>query len=235
MPDVEKIKEFLASEEGIAAIAAAAEKQVDGLKTKNDELLGKLGKFKHIDPEMYEQLVEFKKEIDEGKRQKLLDDGDSEKIIEQMKSDHAKEIEKLTGERDGLSEENRKLIVSQSLSEAMSQAEIAGPYQEAFLALIGSKVAIADGEEGKRAVIGDKSVSDYVSEFVGTDTGKHFVKASPSTGAGATGSQTSEPGSNNPFAGDKPDLAAGGALMRSDPAKAKALMKAAGMPAAEDV
>lgn len=235
------VAEFLASEEGQAAVADAAAKEVSGLKSKNGELLEKMTGMKDrlksldgIDPEQYQQLVEFKNSIDEAERKKLMDGGDSEKIIEQMKNDHASERESLVAERDALKEENRKLVIGQAMSEAMAQAEIAGPFQEAFMAMLSNKIAVSEDDEGKHAVVGDKTVAEYVEEFVGSDAGKHFVKAPTNSGSGAHGSKGGEPAGTNPFAGEAPDLSAGAALMRSDPQKARRLMKEAGMPAAED-
>lgn len=47
--------------------------------------------------------------------------------------------------------------------------------------------AVLDGTEGK---IGDKPISDFISEFAGSDLGKHYVTAPLNTGSGATGPKT---------------------------------------------
>lgn len=239
--DATSLKEFLESDEGKTAIQAAADKEVEPLKNKNSELLDlqkklkeKLDSFDGIDPSEYQSLVQLKRDLDEKKRQQLADDGDHDKIIDQMKKDFAKSEKEKEDLIESLTNENRQLIISGSLSEAMSGANIAAPYQEAFLALIGNKVAVTDGEDGKQAVIGDKTVSEFVAEFVGTDQGKHFVKAPGSSGGGSSGSTGTGAQATNPFAGEKPDLAAGADLMRKDPVKARQLMKDAGMPALED-
>jgi hypothetical protein len=48
---------------------------------------------------------------------------------------------------------------------------------------------IADGDT-RKAVIGDKELSQFVTEWSSSDEGKHFVQAPANGGGGADGSKT---------------------------------------------
>jgi len=64
-----------------AAIQAAIDKEVAGLKAKNAELLGKLKDAPKVDPKEWEQLQELKKKVEANEEMKLLAEGKLEDVL----------------------------------------------------------------------------------------------------------------------------------------------------------
>lgn len=234
------IKEFLKSDEGKAAIAKAVAGVTEGLKTKNTTLLGKvqtlterMEKFDGIDPETYKGLVKFKTEADDKRHKKLHDDGDSEQIISEMKKNHAAELEKrdtkITGQADTIRSQARTTAVNA----AMDKANIIGDMREAFADHIGKRISVTGEGDETKVTVGDKSVTDFVTDYIGTDVGKHFVQAQQNSGGGGPGDGGTGTLKANPLTDEKASLTDLGKLMRTDPAKAKAMMAEAGLAVAE--
>lgn len=111
----------------------------------------------------------------------------------QFKKD-AKAIEALTGERDGERKAINGLVVDKGLTEALTAANVAPQFLPAARALLQGRVTIKQDGEARTAMVGDKSLGDFVKEWSQGDEGKHYVAAPANGGGGA-------PGGNNPQGG----------------------------------
>lgn len=160
------------------AIAAAVEEATGGLKTKNAELLGKLKKAQAgstIDPADFDA-------IERERDQLKADLVKAQRDVTKAKTDADNATKALDVERGNTS----KLLVEQGLTDALVKAGVTNPvHQKAAKAMLASQVQIADDNGAKVPKVGDKALSDYITEWAGSDEGKHFVAAPASSGGGA--------------------------------------------------
>jgi seryl-tRNA synthetase len=163
-----------------AAISAAVEEAVSGLKTKNNELLTELRKAKKgndIDPAEVERL--------ENKITEL--EGQIKTANKELKT--AKEVaEKATKDLQAEQGFTTTLLKDNGLTDALTKAGVTDPINlKAARAMLGGEVMIvADGDK-RVAKVGDKPLADHINEWAKTDEGKRFVAASGSSGGGSGG------------------------------------------------
>jgi len=171
-----------------AELATEHETAIKGLKDKNKELLAKVKAGGDGDPKAIEAL---ENEIDANKTKIATLEKDARKL--------SKTIETLTGERDGERGAVAKLIVDGGLTEALTVAKVAPQFLPAAKALLQGRVTIKQDGEARTAMVGDKSLGDFVKEWSQGDEGKHYVAAPANGGGGA-------PGGNTPQGGGKPTM-----------------------------
>ena len=183
------IKELLESDEGKAAITAAVEEATKGLKTKNDELLGKL---KDKDAKLTEK-EQREKELEEARikaeEEAALKSGDSEKITKTFEEKMAKlqaDYDAKLKDKDG---QLQSLLVDNGLTDALTKANVAPQYMEdvrlSLKARYSPKIEEVDGKPVAR--IEGKDLNDFVSEWSQGDHGKHYIAAPNNGGGGANG------------------------------------------------
>ena len=80
-------------------------------------------------------------------------------------------------------------MVENGLTEALLAANVAPQFVEAAKAMLGKGVTVATDGDTRKAVVGDKSLGDYVKEWAASDSGKHFVSA-PANGGGGSNQHT---------------------------------------------
>lgn len=169
------------------AIKAAVDEATQGLLKKRDELLGevkKLRKNSEIDPDDYQRLKEENEEL-QGKVT------EAQKAVKKASEDAQKALKQAEAEGSAV----RQLLVENGLNEALTKAGVKPEYLKAAKAMFAKDVqVIADGEN-RVAKVGDKALTDFVSEWAQTDEGKHFVTAPANSGGGANGGKG---GSFNP-------------------------------------
>ena len=84
-----------------------------------------------------------------------------------------------------------------ALTEALTKAGVTSPaLLKAAKALHGSGLQVVEVDGVRTVKAGDKALGDFITEWAGTDEGKHFVAASDSNGGGSGGSR------GNPNSGD---------------------------------
>ena len=162
------------------AIAAAVAEAVDGLKTKNAELLGKLKKAQQgqqIDPA---DLAAVEQERDALKAQL----SESTKAAKKAAADAEAALKRAEAAEGSTT----KLLVENGLNDALAKAGVTNPvHQKAAKAMLAAQVQIADDNGAKVAVMGDKPLADAITAWAATDEGKYFVAATPASGGGASG------------------------------------------------
>lgn len=167
-------------------IAEAVAEATEGLKNKNADLLAKLQKAQkgqEIDPKDYEALQNKNEtlEAELAKSNKL-----NKEITKQLEST-SKQLESESGFTS-------KLLLDNGLTDALVSAGIKKELLPAAKALFSQQAKIIADGESRKAVIGDKELSAFVTEWSSSDEGKHFVQAPANGGGGADGSKSTPQG-----------------------------------------
>jgi hypothetical protein len=161
------------------AIEVAITEATTGLVAKNQELLAKLKKATkdaQIDPAEHQALQEALDKANE----KLAEALKATKTATTQADKDRKALEKEAGFVS-------HLLVDNGLTEALIKSGIKPEMTKAVKALLASQVTLkADGDK-RIAVVGDKALSDFVSEWSKSDEGKYFVVAPVNQGGGAQG------------------------------------------------
>ena len=169
----------LNSPEVKAAINEAVQEATKGLLAKRDELLGevkKLRKGQEIDPADYQKL----KDENDGLQEKV-------EHYEKAAKVSALEIEKERKLRESESGFVQKLLIDNGLNDALIKANIKPELLKAAKSMFSSQAQIKAEGDNRSALIGDKSITDFIAEWSKSDEGKHFVIAPNNTGGNASG------------------------------------------------
>jgi hypothetical protein len=216
-------------------VDAALDKETKGLKAKHEELMDELKdlkrthkQFEGLDPEEIKETLRAAKEA-ENKR--LEAEGDWKKLRDQMREDHAKEIQKRDAQIDSLTKGMDETRTQVAIDSAMKEAKIAPQFADTVEAFLKTKIVLTGKGEARTAVIGDKSPGDFLKEYVGTDNGKHYVLADSNSGGGSPGGRKGSGSPDNPFDPEKPNITKQMEVMKTDPQRAKTLQQQAGVAA----
>lgn len=166
---------------------------VQKLQDKNEELLteAKTAKAKARDAE------QAKEEAAEEARKKAEEaaaaSGDIDALRKQLEAKHAKEIEKLTGERDGFKGQLNKLVIDGGIDAALDAAGMAPGYKRMLRRDFAAEheIEIRDGQ----AFVGGDPLSDVVKKWTETDEVSGLKAASQASGSGAPGGGKQSSGS----------------------------------------
>lgn len=174
----------MSEEQSIAEqIKVAVEEATNGLAKKNSELLAELKdarKGKQIDPAELDKLQE---KVD-GLENQL---NASQKTIKEQQ----KAFEQTKAALDSESGFTSKLLLDNGLTDALVKAGVATPFLPAVKAMLSSQAKIAIDGDVRKAVIGDKDLSAFVTEWATSDDGKHYIAAPQNNGGGASGGSNS--------------------------------------------
>jgi hypothetical protein len=163
------------SEERIAELEAA----IEALSAKNNQLLGevKVAKAKakgaEIDPAEYAAL---QNENETLKSELTKATKDSAKTIEALHTS--------LSEKDGALQ---SYLIDNGLNDAMLKAGIKPEFMSAAKAMLKANTKVTAENGQYSALMGDKPLTDAITEWAASDEGKHFVSAPANSGGGATG------------------------------------------------
>lgn len=109
---------------------------------------------------------------------------------------YEKDIKKVASERDQalktLENESQVTVNMQrerDLTEALSAAGVTNSINlKAAKAILAAQVQVVTDGDKRITKVGDKSLSDYLTEWKATDEGRHFISAPVNSGGGAQGS-----------------------------------------------
>lgn len=163
------------------AIEARIADETKGLKAKVDELLGKLKKAQkdaQIDPEEHAKL-----QADYQRLEEQLDTAN--KAVKKAENASAKLVEQLQAETAAVS----SLLIDDGLTAALVKAGVAPQFMDATKALLRQNAKVVADGGTRKAVVGDKELTAFVSEWAQSETGKAFVKAPDNRGGDAGGGQ----------------------------------------------
>jgi len=170
--------------EGITPeILEQVNKLAGGLVDKNTDLLGKLSAGKEAGSASaaeLEALQLFKQNSDVKTAEDAQSYADA-KALTQAAHDEA--ISKIQGAADNANTQLKTLLIDNGLSAALDGVNINKDLKAGAVAMLQAGAIITEG----KAMIGDKSLSDAVKEWAGTDAGKAFCLAESNSGGDANG------------------------------------------------
>lgn len=175
--------------EGKAELQKLIDAETKGLKTKNDELLGKVKKQGDDMKGIQEQLDELKAANEAAEEEAAKKSGDVSKITEALEAKHKKERDALKAELDKLADERRSDKIDGALNAALAKAGVAPQYIESAFDNIKArnKAELIEVDGKTVAQIGGKEITEFVTAWAQGDSGKHFVAAPANGGGGAKG------------------------------------------------
>lgn len=204
--------------EAIAAIEAAVTKATEGLATKNRELLTKLANARtktEIDPATVSALESQVEEL----TGKLT-------AAEKAAKDATKAREAAEAQFGGESKFVQKLLVDNGLTAELVKAGVAPAMLPAVKALLAGHVQVKVDGDQRKAVVGDKDLGAFVTEWASGPEGKHFVAAPTNSGGGAPGGKDGG-GTVNPWAKASFNLTEQGRIFTENPQLAEQMKASA--------
>lgn len=154
-----------------------------GLSDKNADLLGKLTAGKEAgtaSAAQLEALQQFKSNADV----KTAEDAQSYTDAKQLLLDaHSAELVKSNERGDSAEAQLKVLLIDNGLSAALDGVNINKDLKAGAIAILHAAAVITEG----KAMIGDKSLSDHVTEWSQSDQGKAFCNAPNNSGGNAGG------------------------------------------------
>ena len=197
-------------------VKKAVERETQGLKRKNGELLEankkyteRLRAFGDLDPEEVREKLDAYDDLTAGGKPPEGGEAAIQAAVirAQRKADRERErIEATLAQTkealDVAMQKGRDFLLNSALDGAIGEVGIAGPYREAVRLLHRDKVATALADEPEMSPeAASRIANDVLQQFVATDMGKHYVGAPVTNGGGAKGSQSAAKGG---VAGAKP-------------------------------
>jgi hypothetical protein len=187
------------SEEFQTALEEAVKEQVEGLKSKNNELLKKNRaaakrlkefdeKFGDVDPETYRELVTAH---EEAQKKKAAAEGDFEQLREKLEARYTKELKEREERAAKLEQSLHDHLVNDALTEALVSGGIGKGTLSGARALLRERKpkVVEDGGEYRAVFVDDLGdaipLKDYVGAWVKTDEATAYLEA-----AGVSGSES---------------------------------------------
>lgn len=208
---LERIKAALAKKEGgddeaVALLTEHTSSTVAGITSNRDtavteakQLRAKLKAYDGIDVEEYKTQADKIKELEDA----LAAKPDVEKEVKRVQEKHARELEKLSKDREALMAQLKaekgvvhKAVGQNGLISALSKIGVEPQYMPYVLARFAPQVTISEDGEERVALIGGKPVDEVVGAWGKSDEAKYFIKAAPSTGGGANPGAGTKTGGN---------------------------------------
>lgn len=186
--DKDEVKKWLKeNDEGKKLLSELTEGEIEGLKTKNGELIELNKRWKREKEEATTKLQTAQEELEEAKNTDV--EAAVKKATDKLNRDLADKDKAI----NDLQDKNRKSIIDRSLEEALNKANIAKHHIPRVKSFIRTENKIEIDETENVAKIGDKNILAFVTEWAQGEDGKHYVAAAQNSGGGASGSK----GANN--------------------------------------
>lgn len=169
--------------EAVDAAKAVAEEAASALQANNQKLLGQLREAKkgqEIDPAKHAALEDKVTELTG-----LL--STTQKDAEKANKAAATQLETLTKQFNAENGFTQKLLVENGLNDALVKAGVTANFLPAVKAMLSGNVKVVAEGDVRKAVVGDKSLGDFVAGWAQTEEGKHFIAAPANTGGNANG------------------------------------------------
>lgn len=169
----------ISEEELKAKIDEAIENATGGLSKKNQELLAELKearKGKAIDPAEIDRL--------QAKIDSLETDLGTAQTAKKAQDKLLKQVQDALAAESGFTQ---KLLLDNGLTDALVKAGVANQFIPAVKAMLGTQAKIIADGDARKAVIGDKDLTEFVSSWATSDEGKHYIAAPANGGGGASG------------------------------------------------
>lgn len=158
------------------------ETEIEGLKTKNKDLLTKLSKArKDTGDGSAEEVTRLESELDTARTELATANSKARQLDRDLKA--------VTATRDTVTAEletERKaatgLVVENDLTAALTSVNVAPHLFDGAKALLGNGVTVKEVDGKRQAFVGDKPLGEHVKEWSLGDQGKHYVTAADNSG-----------------------------------------------------
>jgi hypothetical protein len=161
----------------------AINERAAGIQSKNDELLGKLSKSKEGLGQSESEVEALRMFKTNAEIQTAEDSKNWEETKRLMEEKHQSAIDKLSEQAQNSGQLVEKLLIVEGLNKALDSVRVNPALKSGAEAILRTQVVITDG----KAMVGEKSLSEYVEEWSQTDSGKAFCLATSNSGGGAGG------------------------------------------------
>jgi uncharacterized protein YoxC len=173
------------TEEDLENVKSAFDSEVQGLKAKNAELIGKIKRVRDTSQDKPEKLYELEDELETVKSQ--LREGAS-KFERELKKALA-EKEKLAAELTGRTEAYKRAEANRALTNALA-GKVKDPILlKASLSMLSNGLEVLEEsgnfKVGMKTEKGFTDLNDYVESWSQTEEGKRFVAAPTNSGGNA--------------------------------------------------
>ena len=161
------------------------EEEIQGLRDKNQELLGKLRKARtEGGSENAGEIERLENDLHEAQAKLRKAEGDLRQVNRELAtvtSERDTARGDLTAERDF----SRNELVNNRLTAELVGVNVASQFLDDVTASLARQVTVKEVDGKREAFVGDKPLGEFVKEWAGTDKGKHYVTA-PANGGGGT-------------------------------------------------
>lgn len=173
-----------------AALAEQAEEHeadVQGLKDKNKELVGKLKAAKNGEGGEVDsaEVARLEGELRESKK--------ALRAAEKRATDAEEERDAATTRADTEAGVTKSLLTENGLTAALTKANVKTELLPGAIAMLSGKVEIKEVAGKREAQVNGKSLGDFVTEWAASDEGKHYVAAPLNGGGGASAKLPTNP------------------------------------------
>lgn len=163
------------------------EAEIQGLKDKRDELLGKIRKLRtEGGGESTGEIERLENELSES-NSKLRS---AESQLRQMKRDLESANEAKTTAENALTKEREistNELVNNHLTAALVEANVAPQFLEDVTASLSRQVVVKEVDGKRQTFVGDKPLGEFIkNDWSQGDKGKHYVVAPTNSGGGVT-------------------------------------------------
>jgi hypothetical protein len=181
--DLEKIDYTLPADELKAALLGAANARAEGLANKNKELLGKVSNSETMSAAEKAKLVQLEafKSTADIESAKAAENWNQ--ASELQKSAWEKEKQALVDENINYKQSESKRLITDGISSQLTKIKLNPLFTNDIMRSLESQSTIVDG----KAMIGDKTQSEYITEWAQTDSGKASCLAQANSGGDGSG------------------------------------------------
>lgn len=165
------------------------EKANQGAVAKNNELLAEVKKYKTSSKEQSDKISELETKIEEVENLKTESSKDLEQLKKNLSDQFSKKEKDLHNNLSKVKSQLNNAVIKSQLDDALVKFNIAAQHRDVIRSHIklNNEIVISD-DENPVALIGDKNISDFVSEWSKSDVAKNYIAASDNNGGGAGGS-----------------------------------------------
>ena len=160
-----------------------ANKRTEGLINKNSELLEKVTQKETLTASEKAKLAELEKFQASALQQQEVDKGNYQAALEMSKTEAQKQLDALAAELNNYKSEVTTYKVDNALLKELDGVKINPAMKDTVFKAMKADANLVDG----KAMIGEKSLSEYVQEWSQTDTGKAFCLADVNQGGEGRG------------------------------------------------
>ena len=187
--DLENIDFTLPADELKKALLEKANQRADGLANKNKELLGKVSSGEALTASEKAKLTELERFKDNSDIEAAKAAAEWSKASELQKQAWEKEKSQYLEENSTYKKNEESRLITDGIRSQLTDIRLNPLHSDTVLGFFKSQSSIVDG----KAMIGDKTQSEYITEWSQTDSGKASCLAPINSNGDAAGTGKTPP------------------------------------------